>query len=69
MCCTTGIHHGFERRGHQNVCFCGCDEPWNFRPQFMTKKQKIAKLEEHLEVLRDETKAIEAQIAKIKKEK
>jgi len=35
----------------------------------MTKKQRIANLEKHLEVLRDEAKAVEEHIAQIKKEK
>jgi hypothetical protein len=35
----------------------------------MTKKQRIANLERHLEVLRDETKAVEEHIAQINKEK
>jgi hypothetical protein len=35
----------------------------------MTKKQRIAKLEQYLEGLRDESKAIEEHIAQIKKEK
>jgi len=69
MCCATGSHHGFQRMGHQNVCFCGCDDPEYFRPRFMTKKQRIAKLEKHLEGLRDEAKAVEEHIAQIKKEK
>lgn len=69
MCCNTGSHHGFQRWGQQNVCFCGCDDPEYFRPRFMTKKQRIAKLEELLENLRDEAKAVEEHIAQIKKEK
>jgi len=35
----------------------------------MTKKQRIANLENHLEVLRDEAKAVEEHITQIKKEK
>ncbi len=69
MCCSTGSHHGFHRSGHQNVCFCGCDDPEFYRPRFMTKKQRIANLEKHLGVLRDEAKAVEEHIAQIKKEK
>ena len=69
MCCTTGSHRGFHRSGHQNVCFCGCDDPEYFRPRFMTKKQKIANLEKYLADLRDEGKAVEEHIAQIKKEK
>jgi len=69
MCCTTGSHHGFQRWGHQDVCFCGCDDPQYFRPRFMTKKQRIARLEEYLSDLRDEVKGVEEQISQIKKEK
>jgi hypothetical protein len=35
----------------------------------MTKKQKIAELEKHLAVMRDEVTAVEEHIAQIKKEK
>jgi hypothetical protein len=35
----------------------------------MTKKQRIAKLEKHLEDLQDEVKAVREFIAEIKKEK
>ena len=69
MCCATGSRPGPQRWGHQNVCLCGCDDPEFYRPRFMTKKQRIANLEKHLEVLRDEAKAVEEHIAQIKKEK
>ena len=69
MCCATGSHYGVQRWGHQNVCFCGCDDPEYFRPRFITKKQKIAILEKYLADLRDEGKAVEEHIAQIKKEK
>ena len=69
MCCTTGSHQGLQRWGHQNVCFCGCDDPPYLRPRFMTKKQKIAELEKHLADLREEAKAVEEHIAHFKKEK
>ena len=69
MCCTTVSHREGHRWGPQNVCFCGCDEPGNYRPRFMTKKQRIAGLEKYLESLRDEAKAVEEHIAQIKKEK
>jgi uncharacterized protein YhaN len=35
----------------------------------MTKKQKIAELEKHLADLREEVRAVEEHIARIKKEK
>ena len=69
MCCTTGSRQGIQRWGHQNVCFCGCDDPPYFRPRFMTKKQRITELEKHLADLRDEAEAVEEQITRIKKEK
>jgi hypothetical protein len=38
-------------------------------PQFMTNKQKIARLEKHLENLKDQAEAVAEHIAQIKKEK
>ena len=69
MCCNTERHHGMHRWAHRNVCQCGCHDPGSYRPQFITKKQRIAKLESHLEVLRDEAKAVEELITQIKKQK
>ena len=69
MCCDTGSHHGFQRWEDQRACMCGCDDPGNYRPRFMTRKQRIANLENYLDVLRDEAKAVEEHIAQIKKEK
>ena len=69
MCCDTGSHYGFQRREHPTACFCGCIDPEYYRPRFMTKKQRIANLEKHLGILRDEAKAVEEHIAQIKKEK
>lgn len=68
MCCGTESHHGLQTGGHQHACFCGCDEPWNYRPRFMTKEQRIARLEKYLEGLQDEAKAVKEQIALMKKE-
>ena len=64
----TSCHQGFPRGGHPNACSCGCDDPEYFRPRFMTKEQRIAKLEAYLEDLRNEAKAVEEHIAQIKKE-
>ena len=69
MCCGTESHHGMPRGGHQQVCLCGCDEPWNFRPRFLTREQRLTRLQKHLESLRDEANAVEAHIAQMKKEK
>ncbi len=69
MCCTTDSHQGFQRMGHRGACLCGCDDPLFFGPQFMTKKQKITRLEKHLENLKDQAEAVAEHIAQIKKEK
>jgi hypothetical protein len=68
MCCDAGNQRGLQRWGHQNVCFCGCDDPPYLRPRFITKKQKITELEKHLADLREEATAVEEHIARIKKE-
>ena len=68
MCCLSGIQQGFQRWGHQNGCFCGCDVPPYLRSRIMTQKQKISELEKHLADLRNEAEAVEARIAQIKKE-
>ena len=67
MCCHTERHHGMHRRGRHHQCQCGCHAPGSYRPQFITKKQKIANLEAHLKVLQDEVKAVKEMIADIKK--
>jgi hypothetical protein len=69
MCCANVSHHECHRSGPKNACFCGCDDPGSYKPRFMTKKQRIANLEKHLNVLQDEAKAVEEHIAQIKKEK
>jgi hypothetical protein len=69
MCCTTGSHHGFQRWSQPNVCFCGCDDSMYLRPRFMTKEQRINRLKQHLEDLKNEAKAVEEHIVQIKKEK
>ena len=69
MCCNTGSHHGSERWGHSGVCFCGCDDVMKFRPRFMTKEQRINRLKQYLEDLKNEAKAVEEHIVQIKKEK
>ena len=68
MCCGTENRHGMQRRGPNTACFCGCDEPWNYRPRLLTREEKIARLENHLEVLKKEAKAIEEQIGLLNKE-
>lgn len=49
---------------------CCCSEmPFNHSRRFMTRKQKISKLEEYLDGLKEESKAVEEHIEKLKKEK
>jgi len=62
MCCQT-------ESKHSEFCDCGCDVHSEYRPRFMTKDQKITKLEGYLAGLQGEAKAVEEHIAKIKKEK
>jgi hypothetical protein len=48
---------------------CGCDDPGNYRPRFLSKKQRLANLEAILENLQEETQAVREEINRIKKEK
>ena len=65
MCCGTGSHHGGRHWGYHHAGFCGCGVP-HFRPHFVTEEQRIARLEKYLEALREEAKAVEEHIAKMK---
>jgi len=69
MCCGTESHHGGWYRGHCHGGSCSCGGPFRFGPRFWTKKEKIAWLEEYLEGLREEAKAVEEHIAEMKEEK
>ena len=69
MCCSTGSHQKFQQWGHPGACLCGCDDFVYFRPRFMTKEQRIDRLKQHLADLKDEAKAVEEHIARVKKEK
>ena len=62
MCCGTESQLS-------EFCGCGCGVHSEYRPRFMTKDQKIAKLEQYLTSPQDEAKAVEEHIAKIKEEK
>ncbi len=61
MCCETEGHHG----GHHHGGCCGCSPSG---PAFWTKAEKIARLEQVLADLQEETKAVEARIAALKGE-
>ena len=69
MCCGIDRPHGIQRFNNPNACMCGCNGPGQYEPRFLTKKQRIAGLEDHLEILREEKKAVEEHIAQIRKEK
>ena len=78
MCCETeshhgGRHHGGRRRGHHGCdcgcCGCGCGGHSRFERTFWTRDEKIAWLEEYLEDLQAEAKAVEERIAALKEEK
>jgi len=68
MCCESKSHHGGWHRGHRHGCSCGCGGPFRFGRRFWTKKEKIAWLEEYLEGLQEEAKAVEERIAALKVE-
>jgi hypothetical protein len=63
MCCETEGHHGGHHQG--GSCGCGCSTSG---PAFWTKAEKIARLEQVLADLQEETKAVEARIAALKGE-
>lgn len=69
MCCGPESHHGASHWGYHHVGFCGCGVPAQCGPRFMTKEQKIAKLEGYLGALREEVKAMEEHIAEMQGEK
>jgi hypothetical protein len=63
MCCQAEGHHGGHHHG--GGCGCGCSHSG---PAFWTKAEKIARLEQVLADLLEETKAVEARIAALKGE-
>jgi hypothetical protein len=65
MCCESEHHRGGKRRGHHHGCCCGHS---GFGPCFWTKEEKVAWLEQYLEGLREEVKAVEERIAALKGE-
>jgi hypothetical protein len=68
MCCGSESHHGGWHRGHHHGGSCCCGGPFRFGPRFWTEKEKIAWLEQYLEGLREEVKAVEERIAALKGE-
>jgi hypothetical protein len=79
MCCEHEGHHGSWHRGrqhHGDSCDCGCHQgrhhggfwPFGFGRRFWSKEEIAAWLEQYLEDLRAEAKAVEERIAELKKE-
>lgn len=70
MSCGHGEHHG----GYGESCCCGegpgpgghFGPDWRFRRRFPTREERIAWLEEYLQELQAEAKAVEERIAKMK---
>jgi hypothetical protein len=55
-----GQHHGES---------CGCHESRSWPRRFWTQKEKISYLEQYVEELREEVKAVEEHIAALTEEK
>ncbi len=68
MCCGSESHHSGGHRGRHHSGSCGCGGHANFGPCFWTKKEKITRLEEHLEDLQAEVKSIKERITALKEE-
>jgi len=66
MCCG-GNNCGCGGHGHHQKS-CGCHEGPNFGHWLWTKDEKIAWLEESLEVLQEDVKAYQDRIAALKAE-
>lgn len=68
MCCESKGHHSGWHWGYHHGGFCACSEPFRFGPRFWTGKEKTAWLEQYLQGLREEAKAVEERIAALKGE-
>jgi hypothetical protein len=70
MCCESKSHHGgrHRHRGHHHGGSCCCGRHSCFGPGFWTKAEKVAWLEQVLEGLQEEVKAVEERIAALKGE-
>ena len=68
MCCGPEIHHGGWHWDYRHGGLCACGRPFHFGPRFWTKEEKITWLEQYLEGLQEEAKAVEERIAALKGE-
>ena len=69
MCCGSESHHGSWHWGHHHGGSCCCGGHSRTGLCFWTEKEKIAWLEQYLEGLREEAKAVEERIAEMKEKK
>lgn len=66
-------HHDGCRQKHQNGCCkheqsCGCEQGYRAKRHFLTKEEKIARLEIYLHDLQTEVQAVQEHIVALKKE-
>ena len=63
MCCQIDDQCGCQCRDHHHGCSCDCESSSRLERRFLTKEEKIAELQQYLESLRMEIKAVEEHIA------
>jgi hypothetical protein len=68
MCCNTEKHDGGCQCGCHHDCCCAHGRHSPSDRVFWTKAEKVAWLEEYLEGLREEVKAVEERIGKLQAE-
>ncbi len=66
MCCQIENHRGCRCRDRHHGGSCDCDELSHFERRFLTKEEEIAELEQYLENLQMEAKAVEEHMAALK---
>ena len=69
MCCGTMGQHSVYHGGYHHGDSCGCHTAFRSEPRcFWTQKEKTAHLEQYLDGLREEVKAVEERITELKGE-
>jgi hypothetical protein len=61
-------HHGCECKGRHHRGSCDCDNRSHFKRRFLTREEKVARLEQYLENLQLEAQAVEEHIALLQAE-
>jgi hypothetical protein len=69
MCCGHESHQAGWPWGHHHAGFCACGVPFRSGSPFWTEEEKVAWLEQYLQGLQEEAKAVEERLAALKKEK